>query len=196
MDIKRLVGFMFYGYLLVEENVNKVTDTFKWFLKETDSPRTRKRISFILWGGKCAKCAESKAETRLNFQAHGSMRLLPCLVTMEVPPTYPPNIQLPFLLTEPQWQHARVRTTFLSICGIQFGSMTCHQASTAWGFKKCWHVPSCPSCLLLFPAHNVHMKAGAVAQPSLSQVCGPIVRVGKHKARIMEGLHLPTYSSW
>lgn len=29
MDIKRLVGFMFYGYLLVEENVNKATDTFK-----------------------------------------------------------------------------------------------------------------------------------------------------------------------
>lgn len=50
-NIKRLMGFMFYGYLLFEENGNKVTDTFKWCLKETHSPRTRKRISFVLQVG-------------------------------------------------------------------------------------------------------------------------------------------------
>lgn len=51
INIKRLMGFMFYGYLLFEGNGNKVTDTFKWCLKETHSPRTRKRISFVLQVG-------------------------------------------------------------------------------------------------------------------------------------------------
>ena len=43
-----LRAFIVHGYFLFEENINKVTDTFKWFLKETHSLRTRKKFPFIL----------------------------------------------------------------------------------------------------------------------------------------------------
>ena len=38
-----LRGFSFYIYLLCEENFDKVTDTFKWVLKETHPPTTKKK---------------------------------------------------------------------------------------------------------------------------------------------------------
>lgn len=58
-----MAGFRLYNYVLLEENVIKVTDTFEWFLKVTHPPRTRKRVFFVLhlWN---SLNVQTKAEIR------------------------------------------------------------------------------------------------------------------------------------